>query len=96
MFYSAQDSSKQIDYKENLQLIGSLSNLFSDSKTPYLYYRVAEKIFTKSFDANDLSRGDVALDAVKGKIGIGLKTFLASNNKSFQKVAEFNKDKSLY
>ncbi len=96
MFYSAQDSSQQTDYKENLKLIGSLSNLFSDSKTPYLYYRVAEKIFTNAFDAKDLSRGDVALDAVKGKIGIGLKTFLASNNKSFQKVAEFNKDKALY
>ena len=96
MFYSAQDSSQQTEYKENLQLIGSLSNLFSDSKTPYLYYRVAEKIFTNAFNADDLSRGDVALDAVKGRRGIGLKTFLASNNKSYQKVAEFNKDKSLY
>ena len=96
MFYDKQALTKQIDYEENLKIIGSLSNLFSDSKTPYLYYRIAEKIFCNSFNANDLSRGDVALDAVKDGIGIGLKTFLSANDKSFQKVAEFNKDKPLY
>ena len=96
MFYSTQEASKKIAYQENLKIIGSLSNLFSSSKSPYLYYRVAEKIFCNSFFANDLSRGDVALDAVKGTLGIGLKTFLTANNKSFQKVAEFNKDKVLY
>jgi len=96
MFYDLQNDSAKAIYRENLQIIGSLSNLFSNSKTPYLYYRVAEKIFCNSFTANDLSRGDVALDAVKDRLGIGLKTFLMSNNKTFQKVAEFNKDKNLY
>lgn len=96
MFYYNQDISKQLIYQENLKIVGSLSNLFSNSKVPYLYYRVAEKIFCNAFSANDLSRGDVALDAVHGKIGIGLKTFLVSNDKTFQKVAEFNKDKILY
>ncbi|MFK5937176.1 MAG: restriction endonuclease [Sulfurimonas sp.] len=91
-----QNSSNKKNYQENLKIIGSLSNLFSNSKTPYLYYRVAEKIFCNSFLANDLSRGDVALDAQKDNVGIGLKTFLMSNNKSFQKVAEFNKDKNTY
>jgi hypothetical protein len=96
MFYDTQNYEYKKTYEENLKVIGSLSNLFSNSKVPYLYYRVAEKIFCNAFSANDLSRGDVALDAIKGNIGIGLKTFLMSNNKTFQKVAEFNKDKVLY
>lgn len=96
MFYRNQELEKKEEYHNSLKIIGSLSNLFSDSKTPYLYYRIAEKIFCNSFSANNLSRGDVALDAVKDNIGIGLKTFLASNNKSFQKIAEFNRDKFLY
>ncbi len=96
MFYNNQGNTKKNYYEDSLKIIGSLSNLFSDSKVPYLYYRIAEKIFCNSFLAKDLSRGDVALDAVKGNIGIGLKTFLEGNSKSFQKIAEFNKDKFLY
>ncbi len=96
MFYKKQAISSQKEYEKNLILIGSLSNLFSDSHIPYLYYRIAEKIFCSSFLADDLSRGDVALDAHKDFIGLGLKTFLATNYKTFQKVAEFNKDKFLY
>ncbi|WP_024953705.1 NgoFVII family restriction endonuclease [Sulfurospirillum arcachonense] len=96
MFFKSQLLKDQEEYKNNLQLIGSLSNLFSDSLTPYLYYRIAEKIFCKSFNADDLSRSDVAIDAKKKKLGIGLKTFLIGNKKSFQKVAEFNSDKNIY
>lgn len=96
MFYNSQDSSKKANYKESLVLIGKLSRLFSDAKEPYLYYRVAEKIFCQSFLSNDLSRGDLALDAYNDKLGIGLKTFVEKNNKTFQKVAEFNKDRFLY
>jgi hypothetical protein len=96
MFYQNESLESRKKYKDSLSVIGSLSNLFSDSKTPYLYYRVAEKVFCNSFLAEDLSRGDVALDAHKNKIGIGLKTFLAGNYRTFQKVAEFNKDKHLY
>ncbi|MEA1956202.1 MAG: NgoFVII family restriction endonuclease [Campylobacterota bacterium] len=96
MFYNLQNEKEALEYKDSLKTIGSLSNLFSDSDVPYLYYRVAEKLFCNSFSAHDLSRGDVALDAIKNDLGIGLKTFLATNNKSFQKVAEFNKDKFLY
>jgi len=96
MFYNQQEEVKKNNYKKSLEIIGSLSKLFSDSRSPYLYYRVAEKLFCKSFLANDLSRGDVALDALKDNVGIGLKTFLANNDKSFQKVAEFNKDRYLY
>jgi hypothetical protein len=96
MFYNLQDTRQKKEYEELLGIIGSLSKLFSDAKEPYLYYRVAEKIFCQAFSSQDLSRGDVALDAFKGDIGIGLKTFLAGNYKSFQKIAEFNKDKTLY
>jgi hypothetical protein len=96
MFYNLQSQKLLDNYKESLSLIGSLSNLFSDSKTPYLYYRVAEKIFCESFNATDLSRGDISLDASKSNIGIGLKTFLKNNDKTLQKVAEFNKDREVY
>ena len=96
MFYNLQNIQEQEKYDELLTIIGSLSKLFSDAKEPYLYYRVAEKIFCQVFSSNDLSRGDVALDTFKNDVGIGLKTFLAGNYKSFQKIAEFNKDKPLY
>jgi hypothetical protein len=96
MFYNFQTKQEHQKYIEALALIGSLSNLFSDSKVPYLYYRIAEKVFCDSFNAHDLSRGDIALDASKNKIGVGLKTFLKNNDKTLQKVAEFNKDRELY
>ena len=96
MFYNNQNDKYKEKYLKSLSTIGSLSNLFSDSVTPYLYYRIAEKIFCNAFDANDLSRGDIALDASKDNIGIGLKTFLQKNDKTLQKVAEFNKDRLLY
>ncbi len=91
-FYKSQDNNHILKYKEYLQIVGSLSNLFSDSTTPYLYYRIAEKMFCKAFLADDLSRSDVSYDAYKDTLGIGLKTFLRGNNKSIQKIAEFNKD----
>ncbi len=96
MFYNLQTQEQKDKYRDYLQIIGSLSNLFSASDTPYLYYRIAEKMFCKAFNAKDLSRGDVSFDAQKGSLGIGLKTFLRGNNKSIQKIAEFNKDRDLY
>lgn len=96
MFFENQSTNQQKDYQNFLEIVGSLSNLYSDSKTPYLYYRIAEKLFCRAFEADDLSRSDVSTDAKKGIIGIGLKTFLANNNKTFQKVAEFNNDRELY
>jgi hypothetical protein len=96
MFFNSQDEYQQNEYQKFLKIVGHLSNLFSESATPYLYYRIAEKIFCKAFQADDLSRSDVSADAKKMNIGIGLKTFLAGNHKTFQKVAEFGGDKSLY
>ncbi|MCP5078936.1 MAG: NgoFVII family restriction endonuclease [Psychromonas sp.] len=100
MYFKTLPEAELHQYESRLKLIGQLSNLFSSSKTPYLYYRVAEKVYCECFDADDLSRGDVASDAVLKvgglKIGVGLKTFLISNGKSFQKIAEFNKQRSEY
>ena len=96
IFFSKQSRQQQEEYKKLLKIAGCLSNLFSDSAVPYLYYRIAEKIFCRSFNAEDLSRSDVSADAKKDRIGIGLKTFLIGNSKTYQKVAEFNSDRFLY
>lgn len=96
MFYSSQSESNKEQYQDFLRLVGSLSNLFSQSSTPFLHYRVVEKIFCRAFDAEDLSRSDVSVDAKKGSLGVGLKTFLQGNNRTFQKVAEFNAVQNLY
>jgi hypothetical protein len=91
MFYQAQKMEAKSEYLRMLKVTAALSRLFSDSAVPYLYYRVAENIFCKAFDAENLSRGDISVDASKNKIGIGLKTFLHGNGDTFQKIAEFNK-----
>ena len=88
MFFNVQEKSLKEDYENLLITIGALSNLFSESTTPYLDYRVVENIFCKSFEAKNLARFDCSADAQKGDIGIGIKTFLHSSKN--QKVAEFN------
>ncbi|KAK3604869.1 hypothetical protein CHS0354_000532 [Potamilus streckersoni] len=60
-----------------------------ESKIPFLYYRVAENVFCKAFSAENLSRDDLAYDARKGNLGIGLKTFIDKGS-NLEKVAEFN------
>lgn len=92
IFWENQESNQKNEYINLLKIMGSLSNLFSDSTSPYLYYRGHENLFCEAFDAKNLSRGDVSYDAIKDGVGIGLKTFLNSNGLSFQKVAEFNND----
>ena len=79
-------------YKRMLNIIGSLTGLFSDSNIPYLNYRVTENLFCKSFSAKNLSRSDVSADASIKDVGIGIKTFINGNGKTLQKVAEFNRD----
>ncbi|EIJ81812.1 hypothetical protein PB1_02695 [Bacillus methanolicus PB1] len=92
MFFDKQTKEERENYIKLLQVVGSLSNLFSESKTPYLYYRAAENIFCKALNANNLARGDISFDAFKGNVGIGLKTFVHGNGKKYEKIAEFNKD----
>jgi hypothetical protein len=96
MFFTKQNLLEQKEYENFLKIAGCLSNLFSDSEIPYLYYRLAEKAFCRAFNAEDLSRSDVSADAKKGTLGIGLKTFLKQNDFTLQKVAEFNAERSNY
>lgn len=95
LFWEYQDKEQQDKYIKLLKIIGSLSNLFSESSTPYLYYRAHENLFCEAFNAKNLSRGDISYDAIKDGVGIGLKTFLNNNGNTFQKVAEFNSDSEI-
>ncbi|MDE1549487.1 restriction endonuclease PLD domain-containing protein [Jeotgalibaca caeni] len=95
IFWQGQPQSMQKEYIEFLKIVGSLSNLFSDSSDPYLYYRAHENLFCQVFNAKNLARGDISFDAIKDGMGIGLKTFINGNGKTFQKVAEFNSDSHL-
>ena len=88
MFYEKQPLEQRNAYKNMLSIIGSLSNLFSDSEEPLLYYRAHENCFCKYFEAENLARHDCSADASKEKIGIGLKTWVGTN---VQKIAEFGK-----
>lgn len=83
-------------YLRKLSIVGSLSALFSDNEVPYLHYRVTENIYCDVFGAENLSRADLSADAKLNKYGVGIKTFLAKNRNSFEKIAEFNKQQSLY
>lgn len=78
------------NYLNLLSAVSKLSGLFSESAVPFINYRVAENIFCRSFNANNLSRSDTAFDADLNSVGIGLKTFISKNNNSTEKVAEFN------
>lgn len=90
MFIENQPEENQDNYINLLRAVGGLSGLFSDSDSPYLYYRSAERAFCKAFDAEDLSRKDSSYDAKKNDVGIGLKTFLYKEKSRAEKIAEFN------
>lgn len=94
-FFLNQPQNEKDLYVQLLKITGSLSNLFSDSTIPFLYYRAMENIFCKSFNATNLSRNDLSADAGKAGIGIGLKTFIQNNGKTIQKIAEFNRESYL-
>lgn len=93
MFYENQPAEQQAEYKRMLTIVGNLTLLFSESDCPYLPYRAHENIFCKYFQADNLARSDCSADAQKGKIGIGLKTWMGGDD---QKVAEFGKLKPRY
>ena len=92
MFIDKQEQSKIEYYQKMLQIVGSLSKLSSDSEEPFLHYRIAENLFCKSFNAENLSRSDTSADASIDTIGFALKTFLKRNGNGMEKVAEFNTD----
>lgn len=93
MFYEKQDKAQQDNYKQMLSIIGNLTLLFSESNCPYLPYRAHENIFCKYFEAENLARFDCSADAKKGRIGVGLKTWIGQDD---QKVAEFGKLRENY
>jgi len=82
------------EYRELIKAVCSLSNLFAKSEKPYMDYRLAENLFCRCFNAENLSRSDCSVDARIEKIGIGIKTFV--DNSTLQKVAEFNRDSESY
>ena len=88
MFYELQPRIQRENYKKMLSIVGSLTQLFSESDCPYLAYRAHENIFCKYFEAENLARLDCSADAKKNRIGIGLKTWTGQDD---QKVAEFGK-----
>ena len=45
MFYDTQPNIQKDNYKKMLKIVGSLSNMFSESNQPYLYYRCHEIYF---------------------------------------------------
>ncbi|MFN8325008.1 MAG: restriction endonuclease [Flavobacteriaceae bacterium] len=83
------DKEKNGNYLKLLSAVSKLSGLFSESSVPFINYRVAENIFCRSFDANNLSRSDTAFDAKYNSLGIGLKTFVCPSSNSNEKIAEF-------
>jgi hypothetical protein len=96
MFFTNQPAINRTTYKQMLRSTGSLSNLFSESDSPYLVSRNVENAFCEAFGAENLGRSDCSADASLNRIGIGIKTFLHGNGQTLQKVAEFNKDSDLY
>lgn len=93
-FYENMTTLEQREYYcQMLEMIGSLSNLFSESDKPYLVSRATENLFCRCLDAENLSRGDVTADAKKGSIGVGIKTWVGSD---LQKIAEFDSLKPTY
>ena len=78
------------EYFRLLELMASLSNIFSDNVIPFLHYRVTENLFCKYYNAENLSRSDTAYDAKSKNYGIGIKTFQLAKGTSVEKIAEFN------
>ena len=95
-FIEKQPDEKISEYIDYLKIFSLLSKLFSESKSPYLHYRIVENLFCQVFEAENLSRNDSAIDARKQNLGIGLKTFLEMSADSYQKIAEFDFDLRSY
>jgi hypothetical protein len=79
------------EYKSLLKDLGALSRLFSESDKPFIQSRTAEYLYCKIFNAENLSRSDITIDAKYLDTGVGVKTFIYSGKPSYQKIAEFNR-----
>ena len=97
MFFINQEHNSKKRYENLLRIVTSLTKLYSEnSLVPFLHYRSIENIFCKAFRAKNLALSDISIDAQKHDKGIGLKTFLHKNGSCLEKIAEFNKVRSLY
>ena len=87
------------EYICHLKALASLSKLFSESSSPFLYYRAVENIYCRTFEAKNLGRKDISYDAIidknGNKHGIGIKTFILKNNRTTEKIAEFNQQRKI-
>lgn len=93
MYYPNNYAADNIEtYANSLARIGALSNLFSESITPFIHYRATEYLYSRSMNAVNLSRSDIAIDAKLGNVGVGIKTFVYHNKPKYEKIAEFNKE----
>lgn len=95
MFIDKFDKGTIDSYCNYLKTVAMLSKLSSESDAPYVNSRIAENTFCLITGSENLGRADCSVDAKYGNKGVGIKTFLAQNNKTMQKIAEFNKDASL-
>lgn len=96
LFYPRQPFKNRKKYSNLIMGIAQTSFIYSDNPKPFIHYRVAEKMFCKSFSAEDKSRQDLSVDAVKVKDGIGIKTFISGSRPlKYEKIAEFV-DRSKY
>ena len=92
MFYNLQPKQNRTIYKRFLNAAAILGNLNSPkSVVPQISSRASEDIFCRVFNAKDLGRKDVSIDAYKPNDGIGIKTF---QGPKMQKIAEFNNRKN--
>lgn len=87
--FSETTKEEQTKYIRTLVAHCSMSLIHSNSDKPFLEYREAENIFCDCFGALNVSRSDIAVDAVLGNLGIGIKTFIEGT--AYQKIAEFDK-----
>lgn len=92
IFGNAEERVKRT-YEDCLKAVSSLSVLFSDAPTPYIDYRIVENLFCRSFEAENLARSCIAVDARIGVQGIGIKTFVEN---PVQKIAEFDKQRNQF
>jgi len=88
MFYDKQSNENKEIYKRFLNAAAILGRYNSPkSKVPQINTRISEEIFCRAFNAKDLGRKDISIDAHKQNDGLGIKTFQGG---SLQKIAEFN------
>lgn len=93
MLFNQLSQENRDKYLEQIKNMASLSRLFADdTASPFLVSRAVENIYCNTLEAINLGRDDTAIDAVLDNYGIGIKTFLHNNGRTFQKIAEFNKD----